>query len=82
MKKVGKYLTIKEESCNFLNNYKLDFGVAHGSMVDLALDTFILREVDVCDMTDVEAKTMLRSTSIKLDILREFKTQLELRLED
>jgi UDP-2,3-diacylglucosamine pyrophosphatase LpxH len=82
MNKKGKYLMLKQESVNFLNNYKRDNGVAHGNLVDLALDTFRLREVCVFEMTEAEAKTMLRSSKIRLDILKDLITQLELRLED
>jgi hypothetical protein len=82
MKKVGKYLTIEKASADFLDNYKKTEGVNQGVMVDLALDTFKLREVDIYDMTDIEAKKMLRSAKFRLKILAELKTQLELRLED
>ena len=80
--KTGKFLSLKKESVDFLDNYKKEYGVNHSSLVDLALDTFRLKEFEVDKMTDLEARTMLRSTKMRLEILEELKQLLLLRLGD
>lgn len=84
MKKIAGAYYFEKTLNDKLENYceKQPFNIGKNNVITVALEGFLLNDVNVEDMTQTEAKKKWNEVNTKIQQLKDLENKLYLRLED